>query len=107
MKQLKLYEMFLDTELKNIQESFAGIGKTVSTTEEISTYKGWEKKGRKVIRGEKGLPITSQGTFPQIMFKGGFPILDSEGKTVIRKVPKKYNLFHLDQTHPLKEYDTN
>ena len=107
MKQLKLYEMFLGTEFDNIQTSFAGIGKSVSTLEEVSTYKGWEDKGRKVYRGEKGLSIESEGTFPQIMFRNGHPILDKEGKKVIRKLPKKYNFFHIDQTRTTEEYDLN
>ena len=101
--QHKLYQTFLDNEFINIQQSFAGIGKSVSSIEEISTYKGWEKKGRKVKGGQKGLPICSEGTFPQIMFKCGEPILDPKGEKVIRHMGKKYNFFHIDQTSLIEE----
>ena len=103
MKQLKLYEMFLSNEFNNIQKSFAGIGKSVSTVEEVSTYKGWEGKGRKVKGGQKGLPVISDEVYPQIMFKCGEPILDEKGKKVIRKMSKRYNFFHVDQTKSIED----
>ena len=37
------------------------------------------------------MPICSEGTFPQIMFKCGEPILDQKGEKVIRHMGKKYN----------------
>ena len=102
----KLLDKFIEKEFKLIQKEFAKEGLNIKSTKDISTFIGWGRQGRKIVKGKKSLLIEGENLYPQILFNYGMPILNEKGEKEVRKMKKSYNLFAIDQTEERKkEYD--
>lgn len=88
----------LEDELKEISDLFLEKGMTVSCPDEIGTYQYWRSKGRQVLRGEKSIRYKADCKYPRPVFRGKSPILDNNGKPIIRMLQTSYSLFHVSQT---------
>ena len=94
-----LYQKFKVENFDRIQEEFKKKDKNISNLFEIETYKGWEKKGRKVMTGSKGIKVTSPNTYANAIYgKDGKVLHNKNGGVMIRNVLKTYSFFDIKQT---------
>ncbi len=93
------YQIFKVENFDRIEEEFKKKGKNISNLFEIETYKGWEKKGRKVMTGSKGTKVTSPIPYAHPIYgKDGKVLHDKHGGVMIRSVIKTYSFFDVKQT---------
>lgn len=99
MRPKSNYEKFIVDDFCYIKEEFSKNGFAVKDASDFATYKGWMDKGRKVVRGNKGLKLESRKSYPKPFFYGdGEPRLDGKGRRFYRYCKKSFVLFHKEQT---------
>ena len=116
-EHIKLLDKFIEKEFRLIQKEFSKEGIDIKSKEDVSTFKGWNKQGRKIVKGKKSVPIEGNNLYPQILFRNGNPKIDENGNKMVRKYKKTYNLFAKEQTrektketkweHDLQKYNQN
>ena len=97
-EHIKLLDKFIEKEFRLIQTEFSKEGIDIKSKEDVSTFKGWNKQGRKIVKGKKSVPIEGNNLYPQILFRNGSPKIDENGNKMVRKYKKTYNLFAKEQT---------
>ena len=100
----KAYENFVEQNFGIIQQEFAKAGFAVTTTEDFNHIKGWNKNQCRVKTGSKAVRITAEESTPHPVWNQGAPVLDKDGKQLIRNYPLTYGLFHKDQ---VREFTSN
>lgn len=98
MKREKHYNKLIRDDLQMIIKEFADIGKTIETEEDVGTYDLWIERGRRVIRNETALNISSSRTYSSPIYFSGKTILDDNGKAKFGKYHQHWCLFSKDQT---------
>ena len=91
------YKNFVDQNFSIIQEEFGKAGFAVSTTNDFNHIKGWNKNQYRVKTGSKAVSITAKESTPHPIWNQGAPVLDKDGKQIIRRYTLAYGLFHKDQ----------
>ena len=104
-EHIKLLDKFIEKEFRLIQKEFSKEGIDIKSKEDVSTFKGWNRQGRKIIKGKKSLSIQGENLYPQILFNMGLPIVDEKGERQVRKMKKTYNLFAKEQTKDTTKED--
>ena len=99
----KLLDKFIEKEFKLIQKEFAKEGFNIKSTKDISTFIGWGRQGRKIVKGKKSVPVEGNNLYPQILFRNGSPKIDENGNKMVRNYKKTYNFFAREQTEERKK----
>ena len=96
------YLKFSSEELEEIKMEFDAFGYSVNEPDDFCTYAGWKQRGRRVKRGEKGMPIDSKNIYSKPIYTNGAPALDKRtGKQKFYKGTQRYTLFAIQQTEEL------
>ena len=103
----KAYENFVEQNFGIIQEEFGKAGFAVSTTEDFNHIKGWNKNHYRVKTGSKAVSVTAKESTPHPIWNQGAPVLDKNGKQLIRNYPLSYGLFHKDQVRAFTNAELN
>ena len=93
-KRKKFYETWKSDNLPQIEKAFQEKGFFI---------KGFKELGRRIKKGEKGLYIKSEKTYPFHYYLKGVKQKDENGKPIIRECSKGYCLFHVNQTLLVEE----
>ena len=93
---------FIESHKEQIQKAFTEKGYEVNSRDDYDTYKAWQKRGRTILAGQKGTPISSETAVATPIFHYGVPVLDENGKQKFKTYKRNYNLFHIDQTQLIK-----
>lgn len=96
------YTKFINAELNDIKIEFDAFGYEVNDVDDFCTYKGWLERGRKVKRGEKGLPIESSLSYAKPLYRYGTPVIDAKtGKQKFYRGTQRFVLFAIQQTEEI------
>ena len=96
------YEKFSTEELEDIKIEFDAFGYSINEPDDFCTFKGWKQRGRKVKRGEKGLPIDSKHIYSKPIYKNGCQLADERtGRQKFYRGTQRFVLFAIQQTEEL------
>ena len=103
----KAYETFVEENFGIIQEEFDKVGFAVSTTNDFNHIRGWNKNNYRVKKGSKAISITAKESTPHPVWYQGAPVLDKDGKQIIRNYPLSYGLFHKEQVREITDAESS